>query len=227
MKEAATRSIQVKLILLAALLLAGASGAGEDAGEIVRRAIRNDEPNAADPALAFDLTERVRTQNLDDNMRVRSVLNRERTVHMTDFQTRRERYRKSIREIPEAFQFRLAGEEMVAGRAAFVIEATPKPGYRPVDRFSKVFTEVRGKLWIDKADYHWVKIEAELVDTVAFGWILVRLHGGSSATLTRQLVGENTWMPAGMWYKVSMRIGLVSFRAQETQTVYEDYRRSE
>src|SRR5579864_3115707 len=35
-----------------------------------------------------------------------------------------------VREVPKAFDFQLVGEEVVKGRPAWVLQATPHPGYR-------------------------------------------------------------------------------------------------
>ena len=151
----------------------------------------------------------------------------ERTARRNGFIRRRDRYRKAIREIPDAFLFQLAGEEIVDSRACFVILAEPRPGYQPVDRHSKLFTAVKGKLWIDKSDYNWVRVDAELTDTVTFGWILVRIHRASQVSLTRTRLDEGVWLPRRMWYRVSMRVGLIKTYNVDTETTYSDYRRSD
>jgi len=214
-------------LLLVAAACSGALGANLDPAEIVRRAVANDEDANAGAALSYDFTEQQRTQHLDDAGKVRSITERTRDIHMPDYLVRRERYRKAIREIPDAFQFRLAGEELVNQRASFVIEIKPRFGYRPVDRYSKLYTQLQGRLWIDKAAYRWVKLEAELLDTVTFGWILVRIHKGSRVRLTQDLVNNEAWLPGEMWYRTSVRIGLVSLRHFETQARFADYRKEE
>ncbi len=214
-------------LLLTFAMMACALGADVDPAAIVRRSILNDESESTGPALHYTLTERSRTRNLDDRGQLRSAASRTREIKMPDFQKRRERYRKAIREIPDAFVFRLLGEEEVNSRPAYVIEATPRPGYDPVDRYSKLYTQLRAKLWIDKSDYQWAKVEAELLDTVTFGWILVRIHKGSRVRLTQELVGHEVWLPREMWYRVSLRIGLVSLRNVEVETEYGGYRRSD
>ena len=45
----------------------------------------------------------------------------ERSARQSDLEKQRSRYRRAIREIPEAFIFRLAGEEVVNSRPAWVI----------------------------------------------------------------------------------------------------------
>ena len=65
---------------------------------------------------------------------------------------------------------------------------------------------------------------AELLDTVTFGWILVRIHKGSRVVLTQESVNQEAWLPRTLWYRVSIRIGLVSLRNVEVETTYGDYR---
>ncbi|MCC7174023.1 MAG: hypothetical protein IT159_02415 [Bryobacterales bacterium] len=211
-------------LLLAAAACSGAFGADPDPADIVRRAVANDEQAKNAAALPYSLTERQRTRNLDEAGGVKSVSARSRDIRMPDYLKHRERYRRAIREIPEAFVFRLSHEETVNLRPCFVIEISPRPGFQPVDRFSKLFGQLRGRLWIDKAEYRWVKLEAELTETVTFGWILVRIHRGSRARLTQELVNNEAWLPREMWYRASVRIGLVSLRGFETEARYGDYR---
>ena len=59
-------------------------------------------------------------------------------------------------KVPEAFTFKLIGEEQVNGRDCYRIEAEPKPGFQEL-------SSVRGTLWVDKLDFEWAKIDAELV----------------------------------------------------------------
>jgi hypothetical protein len=128
-----------------------------------------------------------------------------------------------VQEIPDAFDFRLVGEEMVRSRPVYVIEAVPHPGYRPVDRYSKLFTQVRARLWIDKADFRWARIEAELLDTMSFGWILVRIHPGARVVITQAQQADRAWLPKRTWYRVSVRIGLVKLSREDSETVYGHY----
>jgi hypothetical protein len=201
--------------------------AAADPVELVRRAIETDELRASDPAFEYKFVEHYAVRDLAKDGQVKAVRTRTRPVPMTDFVRRRERFRKPLREIPDAFQFSLAGEDVVYARPCFVVEAAPKPGYEPVDRYSKLYTQVRGRLWIDKQTGRWTKLEAELLDTVTFGWILVRIHEGARVRMTQRLVDGHAWLPAELWYRVSLRIGLVSLRYQDSDTIYDGYTRGE
>jgi len=77
--------------------------------------------------------------------------------------------------------------ETVDGRALYVIQGEPKPGYVPRGKNAKFLTKLRGQLWIDQNDYRWVKADLETIDTISFGWFVARLHKGRICML-RKLV---------------------------------------
>lgn len=203
-----------------AVFLGGAFGADTNPREIVRQAALNDRAGSAGIARLYSFTEVSRTENLDDRGLIRSVSSRTREMRMSEFLRRRERFQRSVQEIPDAFDFRLVGEEMVRSRPVYVIEAVPHPGYQPVDRYSKLFTQVKAKLWIDKADFRWARIEAELLDTMSFGWILLRIHAGSRVALTQVRGADGAWLPERTWYRVSFRVGLVKLSREQSETIY-------
>src|SRR5262249_14784459 len=60
----------------------------------------------------------------------------------------RRKEREYIRELPDAFTFRMIGEEAVSGKKAWVIAADPRPGYKPKRDKAKLLTRVRGKIWV-------------------------------------------------------------------------------
>jgi hypothetical protein len=205
------------------VFLGGAFGADTDPREIVRKAVLNDRAGSTGIAQLYSFTESSRTENLDDKGLVRSISSRTREVRMADSLRRRERFQRSVQEIPDAFDFRLVGEEMVGSRPVYVIEALPHPGYQPVDRYSKLFTQAKARLWIDKTDYRWARIEAELLDTMSFGWILLRIHSGSRVVLTQVREADGVWLPERTWYRVSVRVGLVKSSQVASEAVYSRY----
>ena len=87
---------------------------------------------------------------------------------MAEWEKKRQREREPPLEIPDAFDFRLTGEEPVDGRPAWTMEVTPRPGYHSRTSVGKLFRKFRGKLWIDKADRQGVKISAEVTDNIWF-----------------------------------------------------------
>lgn len=147
----------------------------------------------------------------------------QRERRLAEYKARRERYYRAIQEIPDAFNFRLLREELVNGRPAYLIEASPRPGYRPIDRHSRLFTEVAGRLWIDKEESFWSRLDAELLDTVTFGWILVRIHAHSRVAMSQTRLQPGVWLPERTWYRVALRVGLLRFYHLEEEAVYFNY----
>ena len=93
-------------------------------------------------------------------------------------------------ELPEAFDFRLAGDERRDGNSMYVIEATSRQGYQPRSRTANMLVHLQGKLWVDKQDQHLAKAEVEVVDTISVGLFLVRLAKGSRAAFRQTRVND-------------------------------------
>lgn len=142
-----------------------------------------------------------------------------------DYEKRRADERKFLNEIPEAYAFTIAGEEMVSGKPAWVITAEPKSGYQPRDSRAKMFTKIRGKLWIDKAEYQWVKIQAEVTDTISFGFFLARLSRGSSLRFESTRVNDEVWLPSHAEIAIDARLALVKKIRAGQETTFWNYRK--
>jgi hypothetical protein len=137
-----------------------------------------------------------------------------------------EENRAFLRDVIEAFDFRLVGEEIVAGRAAYVVRATPHPGYRAHGKYAKMFTRVEGKLWVDKQDFGWIKVDGEVTQSFSMGLILARVERGSHIIMEQTCVGEAVWVPKKIEIRATARIlFLKSLDIRRTLT-YTDYRLS-
>jgi hypothetical protein len=78
--------------------------------------------------------------------------------------------RSFLRDILEAFDFQLIGEETVDGRPAYVLQATPHPGYRPHGKYGNMFSKVEGKLWVDKRDFGWIKVDGHVTQSFSMDY---------------------------------------------------------
>ncbi|MEI9976418.1 MAG: hypothetical protein WDO73_32800 [Ignavibacteriota bacterium] len=107
----------------------------------------------------------------------------ERQRRATDFEKARRRERAFLLEIPDAFDLRVEGSDTIDGQEVWVVSGTPKPGYRAKTRDGAALAKVRGKMWIEKAGYQWVRVEAETIDTISFGIFLARLSPGAKLVL--------------------------------------------
>ena len=132
--------------------------------------------------------------------------------------------RAFLNDVLEAFDFRLVGEETVGGRPAYVLHATPHPGYRAHGKYAKMFSRVEGKLWVDKQDFGWIKIDGQVTQSFSLGLILARVERGSHIIMEQTRVGDAVWVPKQIEIRATARILLLkSLDIQRTLT-YTDYR---
>jgi hypothetical protein len=132
-----------------------------------------------------------------------------RTQRLAEYFERPEWQREAWRELPEAFDFRLAAEELWDGHNLYVIDATPRPGYQPRSRTARMLTRVHARLWVDKQDYHLVKGEVEVIDTISVGLFLVLVAKGSRASFEETRVNDEIWFPSKVRASASARLGLL------------------
>jgi hypothetical protein len=165
-------------------------------------------------------------KKLQDSIAERSKeTSAQREKRLAEWERRRRRQREPLSEIPDAFNFRLAGEEQLGGRDLWVIEASPRPGYVGRTRMGKLFPKFRGKLWIDKLGYQWVRTEAEAADNISLGLFIARLNKGAWIKVEMTRVNDEVWLPRQIEASGSARLALVKKFNIETQTTYSNYRK--
>jgi hypothetical protein len=191
-------------------------------GTPYRRLIaRDDKPLSP----AEDRTEQ---QKLTDSSAKRSSeTDAERAKRIAEWEKKRREFRDPLSEIPRAFNLRVVGEETVNGVGTWVIEALPRPGYNSGKGFARFFPKVKGRFWISKRDYAWVKVDAEVLDTISYGFILARLQKGSRLYFEQTRVQGDVWMPK--LFEASAALRLALFKSMHTgyQITYKDYRKFE
>ena len=131
--------------------------------------------------------------------------------------------RSFLRDLLEAFDFRLIGEEIVGGRPAYVLKATPHPGYHPRGKYGKLFSKVEGKLWVNKQDFGWVKVDGEVTQSFSIGLLVARVQRGSHIIMEQTCVGDAVWVPKRLEMKASARILLLKSLDLERILTYSDY----
>jgi hypothetical protein len=65
----------------------------------------------------------------------------------------------------------------------------------PPNAETKVLTGMRGRLWIDKQTYQWVRVEAEVVHPVSIAGVLAKVEPGTRFELEKVPVAEGLWLP--------------------------------
>jgi hypothetical protein len=129
-----------------------------------------------------------------------------------------------VGEIPRAFDFQLVGEETVDGRPAYVLQATPRPGYHARGKYGNMFSKVAGKLWVDKQDFGWIKVDGQVIKPFSMGLFLVRLLRGSHIKMEQTRVDGGIWMPERVEVRATARIFFVKSLAIDRILMYTEYR---
>lgn len=149
----------------------------------------------------------------------------QRARRLEESRKRRERQREFSREINDAYNFRLLGEETIEGRRAYVIEATPRPGYRPRTASSRFLAKTRGRLWIDAQSNEWIRVEGEVIDTISFVGFAWRLNAGSRFALENTRLNDEIWLPRHVSVTASVRLLLLKRIAGEWEITYRDHKK--
>jgi len=131
--------------------------------------------------------------------------------------------RAYLREIPEAFNLTIQGTEQIGGRPVWVIGAQPKRGYKPKLKRAELLTKLRGKIWVDQADYQWVKAEVEVIDPISFGLGLLRRQ--PDFFVHADLLELEVWLPSHIGIRADARVAYLRKLREELDITYRDYKK--
>jgi len=149
----------------------------------------------------------------------------ERSKREKKAEKEREDGRKFVKEIADAYNFRLVGGELVDGREAWVIDGEPRPGFEPHMKEAKFLSKFHGRVWIDKSDLQLVKMDVETLDTVSIGLFLARIHKGTRVMLEQTRVNDEVWLPQHVTFKLDARIALLKGYKIDGEQTYRDYKK--
>lgn len=142
-----------------------------------------------------------------------------------EYDKERQKDRDFLREVPELYDFHLDGSDQIDGHEVWVITATPKAGYEPKRRDARPLLKTRAKLWVDKQEYQWARLEAETTATISFGLFLVRLDPGAKLVFEQTRVNDELWLPKREFVSGAGRLGLVKKLAGDEEVTWKNYRK--
>jgi hypothetical protein len=157
------------------------------------------------------------------NLQKESEEQRQKRIAKYEEQSKKER--EFVQEVANAFNFKLESEEMVNGRPAYVVTGEPRKDYHPSTREGKILAKTRGKMWIDIASTHWVKLDVEFTDTVSFGWVLARVRPGTRVSIEQHLFRDDVWVPNDVKFKLDARVGVFKQLYQNIDVTFRDWRK--
>jgi hypothetical protein len=188
-------------------------------GEPVERLIgKDDKPLSAKDAAKEDQ----RIQKLMDKRKNESAEDRRKRDEKEEKE--REEGRAFVRQVADAYNFRLVGLEDIEGRPTYVIDADPRPGYEPHGRGAKFLPDFRFRVWVDRAENEWVKMDIQCIHTASVGLFLVRVQG-SNIQIEQTHVNNEVWLPQHVALKLDARIALFKGLNEEDDVTFRDYRK--
>lgn len=117
-------------------------------------------------------------------------------------------------ELLKFFDNRVAGEETLRGRQVWVIESTPKPGYKPQGKQEEEIMSWRHKSWYDQQDGAQMQITSTVIRAVN------GFQAGSEYTWEYDKGSEECWLLRKVSSKVEMQLyKMVHARAVTTQSM--------
>lgn len=170
------------------------------------------------------------TQQQTERAKLDREIGARRSESPSDRRARIDRFRQErsdehllMQQMAVAFNFERIGDERVQGVECYRFKATPKPDYIPPVQKARVLKGMNGQMWIDKQQYHWVKVQAEVTEPVSFGFFIAKVNPGTRFELQQAEFGQY-WLPKYFIQTVRASVlGLYGYRSQE-ETFYSDYR---
>ena len=147
-----------------------------------------------------------------------------RQARIAKYEQGRRQDHELMQQMIKGFQYQLLGIETMDGRQCYAIRATPKPGYRPPNRDTKVLLGMRGELWIDTKAFQWVKVHAQVFRPVAFGLFIAHVQPGTEFTLEEAPIGGGLWEPVHFRTDVLATILHFWSRNSTEDDTYRDYK---
>jgi hypothetical protein len=151
-----------------------------------------------------------------------------RSARIRKYQAERKRDHTMLEQMTAAFDFHLAGNRMLNGHKVYELKATPRPGYQPPDRDSRVLTGMEGTLWIDVKTFQWVKVEAHVIRPVKIEGFLAEVEPGTRFEVEKRPVRGDIWLASHFSMASNARVmHMFSHTGAEDDTFFNYHRTSD
>jgi hypothetical protein len=150
----------------------------------------------------------------------------QRAERIAKYEKDRKRDRLLMDQLTKAMNFVLVREQELNGRQVYVLNATPRSDYQPPTMETEVLRGMEGELWIDKATFQWVKVQARVIRPVSIEGFLARVEPGTRFELEKMQVADDIWLPSHFSMKSQARVLFFFTRKSEEDETYYDYQKA-
>lgn len=127
-----------------------------------------------------------------------------------------------ILELTKAFSFTMAGTDRLGEHDVYVLNAEPRKGYVPPNTDTRVLTGMRGKLWIERNSFQWVKVDVEVFRPVSIHGFIARVEPGTRFEFEQQPVSPGIWLPSRFAVKSRSKVlFLFNHQTDEDDTYFD------
>jgi hypothetical protein len=91
-------------------------------------------------------------------------------------------------------------------------------------KYGKMLSKVDGKLWVDKQDFGWIKVDGQVTQAFSIGLFVARVQRGSHVIFEQTCVGDGVWVPKRIEVRASARILFLKSLDVNRILTYSDYR---
>jgi hypothetical protein len=125
----------------------------------------------------------------------------------------------SDQDLLTLFDNRVAGEDAIGGRKAWIIESVPKPDHAPAGQHEKEVMSFSRKMWIDETAYALLrKIETVVGSQIVF-------KPGTTISTEYEKINDDAWMQVSMVLDYSAQmVKFVKFSGK-TEYLYSKFRK--
>jgi len=147
----------------------------------------------------------------------------ERRERVAKYEAQRKHATELILELSKAFSFTMAGTDKLGDHEVYVLNAEPRDGYEPRSMSTRALTGMRGKLWIDRSSFQWVKVAVEVFRPVSIGGFIARVEPGTRMELEQQQVSSDIWLPSHLAVRSHSKVMFVFGHQTDEEQTFFDY----
>jgi hypothetical protein len=127
-------------------------------------------------------------------------------------------------ELFKIYDLTIQRRETMEGSPTIMLSFQPRSDYKPQSKLTNFLTHVSGRIWVNEANHQLVRLDAEVVDSVSYGWFLGSLDEGTRLIAERWNVGNDIWMPVRLDIQKNQRVLWKGTKVHEVHE-YSDYRK--
>ena len=79
--------------------------------------------------------------------------------------------------------------------------------------------------WIDQAGYQWVKAEIDVINTISWGFFILRIPPGARIEFSQMRVNDEVWLPKQVHVRADAKLGLLKTFRANVDITYRNYRK--